>query len=323
MLCSRASCCSARIMRDQAAPRRPVGRPASEAIRVEGPVIEVAVTPNRSDCFGVLGIARELAAAGLGELTSRDFNPVPGVFASPLQITLAFPADDEAACPLFVGRAFRSVTNRPSPPWLQERLAAVGLRPISTLVDITNLVTMDLGRPLHVFDAAKLRGDIVLRFARPGERLLALDGNTYELDPAVTVIADRSGVISLGGIMGGAGTGCTEATTDVVSRSPCSIRARGQRTPAWHRETRAPGSSAASTRPWSCRAWNTPQLILELCGEAARRRGWIAAGAATAVHLSARHSSGWPGSPWSRRSWKAICARSASALRGRASRPGA
>jgi phenylalanyl-tRNA synthetase beta chain len=193
-----------------------VGRPASEAIKVEGPVIEVAVTPNRSDCFGVLGVARELAAVGLGDLRSRDFAPVPGTFESSLQITLEFPAGAQAACPLFVGRVFRGLRNRPSPPWLQERLAAIGLRPISALVDITNFVTMDLGRPLHVFDAAKLRGDLVLRFARPGERLLALDGKTYELDPEVTVIADRSGAISLGGIMGGESTGCTMTTTDVV-----------------------------------------------------------------------------------------------------------
>jgi phenylalanyl-tRNA synthetase beta chain len=194
----------------------PVGQPASDAIKVEGPVIEVAVTPNRSDCFGVLGIARELAAAGLGDLRSRECDPVPPAFESPLQITLEFPAGEEAACPLFVGRVFRDLRNRPSPPWLQERLTAIGLRPISALVDITNFVTMDLNRPLHVFDAAKLRGDLVLRFARPGERLVALDGKTYELDPEVTVIADRSGAISLGGIMGGESTGCTLSTTDVV-----------------------------------------------------------------------------------------------------------
>ena len=112
------------------------------------------MTPNRGDCFGVLGIARELAAAGLGTLRSRDFGPVPGEFDAGLRITLDFPQGAEAACPLFVGRVLRGVRNGPSPAWLQERLSAIGLRPISTLVDITNLVTMDLGRPLHVFDAA-------------------------------------------------------------------------------------------------------------------------------------------------------------------------
>ena len=250
-------------------PDAPVGRPASEAIKVEGPVIEVAVTPNRSDCFGVLGIARELAAAGLGELKPRDFSPVPGTFEAPLQITLEFPEGHEAACPLFVGRVFRGLTNRPSPPWLQERLAAVGLRPISVLVDITNFVTLDLGRPLHVFDAAKLRGDILLRFARPGERLLALDGNTYELDPEVTVIADRSGAISLGGIMGGASTGCTEATTEVVleialfdpKRTAAGGRRLGIESEARTRFER--GVDPAMVLPGMEYA---TRLILELCG---------------------------------------------------------
>jgi phenylalanyl-tRNA synthetase beta chain len=198
------------------APDAPVGRPASEVIRVEGPVIDVAITPNRGDCFGVLGIARELAAAGLGTLKHPDFSPVPGEFDAELEITLDFPPGDEAACPLFVGRLFRGLRNGPSPAWLQERLTAIGLRPISTLVDITNLVTFDLGRPLHVFDAAKVRGDLSLRFARPGEGLAALDGRTYRLEPDMTVIADASGAISLGGIMGGESTGCTAESTEVV-----------------------------------------------------------------------------------------------------------
>jgi phenylalanyl-tRNA synthetase beta chain len=197
-------------------PDAPVGRPAAEVIRVEGPLIEVAVTPNRSDCFGVLGIARELAAAGLGTLRSRDFTPVGSAFEAGLRISLNFPPGDEAACPLFVGRVLRGLRNGPSPAWLQERLTAIGLRPISTLVDITNLVTVDLGRPLHVFDAAKLRGDLSLRLARPGEPLEALDGRTYRLDRDMTVIADASGAISLGGIMGGESTGVTGATTEVV-----------------------------------------------------------------------------------------------------------
>ena len=247
----------------------PVGRPASETIKVEGPVIEVAVTPNRSDCFGVLGIARELAAAGLGELQSRDCSPVPATFESPLQITLDFPPGEGAACPLFVGRMFRGLRNRPSPPWLQERLAAVGLRPISSLVDITNFVTMDLNRPLHVFDAAKLRGDLVLRFARPGERLLALDGKTYELDPEITVIADRSGAISLGGIMGGESTGCTTATTDVVleialfdsRRTAANGRRLGIESDARTRFER--GVDPAMVLPGMEYA---TRLILELCG---------------------------------------------------------
>ncbi|MGH6899909.1 MAG: phenylalanine--tRNA ligase subunit beta [Geminicoccaceae bacterium] len=247
----------------------PVGRPASEAIAVEGPVIEVAVTPNRSDCFGVLGIARELVAAGLGELRSRDFGEVPGAFDPPLRITLDFPEGDAAACPLFVGRVFRGLRNGPSPGWLQERLAAVGLRPISALVDITNFVTLDLGRPLHVFDAEKLCGDIVLRFARPGEHLLALDGKTHQLDPEVTVIADDSGAISLGGIMGGESTGCTEATTEVVleialfdpKRTAINGRRLGIESDARSRFER--GVDPAMVLPgMEC----ATRLILELCG---------------------------------------------------------
>ena len=198
------------------APDAPVGRPVSEVIHIEGPVIEVGLTPNRGDCFGVNGIARELAAAGLGTLLPRDCSKVDGTFDASLDITLDFPAGDEAACPMFVGRVFRGVRNGPSPAWLQDRLISIGLRPISALVDITNLVTFDLGRPLHVFDAAKVQGNLSLRFARDGEQLLALDGKTYPLDPDMTVIADDSGAISLGGIMGGETTGCTEDTVDVV-----------------------------------------------------------------------------------------------------------
>jgi phenylalanyl-tRNA synthetase beta chain len=194
-----------------------VGRPVSEVIAVEGPVIDIDLTPNRGDCFSVLGVARELAAGGLGRLKSRETSPVAPAFQTDLKITLDFPEGEAAACPVFVGRHFRGVRNGPSPAWLQERLTAIGLRPISALVDITNLVTFDLGRPLHVFDAAKLDGrELSIRFAMEGEELLALDGKTYPLDPEMAVIADGSGAVSLGGIMGGETTGCTEATTEVV-----------------------------------------------------------------------------------------------------------
>ena len=251
------------------APDAPVGRPASEVIRIEGPVIDVAVTPNRGDCFGVLGIARELAAAGLGNLKPRDFSPVAREFDAELEITLDFPAGDEAACPLFVGRVFRGVRNGPSPAWLQARLAAIGLRPISTLVDITNLVTFDLGRPLHVFDAGKLRGNLSLRFARPGETLAALDGRAYRLEPDMTVIADASGAISLGGIMGGESTGCTAETTEVVIeaalfdplRTALTGRRLGIESDARARFERGvdPGMVLPGTE-------YATRLILELCG---------------------------------------------------------
>ena len=195
----------------------PVGRPATDVLSIEGPVIDIDITPNRSDCFGIVGVARELAAAGLGTLKSRDFSPVPPAFETDLAVTFDLPEGREPACPLFVARVFRGVKNGPSPAWLQARLKAIGLRPISALVDITNYVTFDLGRPLHVFDKNKLDGDaLTLRFSKTGERLEALDGKTYDLDDEVTVIADAAGPVALGGIMGGEPTGCTEETTDVV-----------------------------------------------------------------------------------------------------------
>ena len=195
----------------------PVGRPVTEVLTVEGPVIDIDITPNRSDCFGIGGVARELAAGGIGELKSRDFAPVPPAFESILDISFDLPEGRAAACPLFVAREFKGVKNGPSPAWLQARLKAIGLRPISALVDITNYVTFDLGRPLHVFDKNKLAGNaLTLRFSKSGERLEALDGKTYELDDEMTVIADGRGPVALGGIMGGEPTGCTEETTDVV-----------------------------------------------------------------------------------------------------------
>jgi phenylalanyl-tRNA synthetase beta chain len=181
------------------------------------PVIDISLTPDRADCAGVRGIARDLAAAGLGRLKPIGDRtaPVPGRFPSPIRVHLDFPADAAEACPMFAGRLIRGVRNGPSPEWLQRRLTAIGLRPISALVDVTNLLTFDVGRPLHVFDAGTVAGDLTVRLGRPGERLLALNGKEYELDEAVTVIADGDGVVSLGGIVGGESTGCTEATTDV------------------------------------------------------------------------------------------------------------
>ncbi len=247
----------------------PVGRPASEVLRSEGPVIEVNVTPNRGDCLGVNGIARELAAGGIGQLKSRNLAPLPAQFDSPLRVTLDFPEAEAGACPIFVARHFRGLLNGPSPAWLQERLTAIGLRPISALVDITNLITYDLCRPLHVFDAAKLQGDLVLRFAEDGERMAALDGKTYELTAAMTVIADGSGPVSLGGIMGGSSTGCTPETTEMVleialfdpARTAATGRQLGIDSDARHRFERGldpkmvvPGAEYAT------------RLILELCG---------------------------------------------------------
>jgi phenylalanyl-tRNA synthetase beta chain len=246
-----------------------VGAPAAKALGIEGPVIDIAVTPDRADCLSVRGIARDLAAGGIGKLKPLAVEPVPPVGAPGPSIRLDFTPETASACPLFVGRLIRGVKNGPSPAWMQERLKAIGLRPISALVDITNYVTFDLGRPLHVFDAGKLRGDIVLRLARPGETLAALDGKTYALAPSMTVIADASGPVSLGGIMGGEPTGASAETTDVLLevalfdpiRTGATGRAFGIESDARTRFERGldPGFVHAGTEI-------ATRLILSLCG---------------------------------------------------------
>ncbi|MEI4487965.1 phenylalanine--tRNA ligase subunit beta [Frigidibacter sp. MR17.14] len=178
------------------------------------PMIYIKITPNRPDALGVRGIARDLAARGLGVLKPLKVEPVAGTFPCPVPVTLA-PEVSEKACPHFLGRVIRGVKNGPSPDWLQQRLTAIGLRPISVLVDITNLFTFDLNRPLHVFDAGKVAGGLTVRSAREGESLLALDGKTYALKPGMTVIAAGEKVESLGGVMGGEETGCSDETTEV------------------------------------------------------------------------------------------------------------
>ena len=207
----------------------PVGASYAELLGLDDPVIDIKVTPNRADCLGVRGIARDLAASGLGDLKPLDTTPVAGRFRSPIAVHI----EDRTACPLFLGRHIRGVSNGPSPAWLRRRLEAIGLRPISALVDITNFLTFDLNRPLHVFDAGKLEGDLTVRFARPGETLLALNGREYALDREMTVIADRAGVQSLGGVIGGEATGCTEATTEVFIEAalfdPVRTAATGRR----------------------------------------------------------------------------------------------
>src|SRR5438132_6177446 len=190
----------------------PLGVPYASYAGLGDTVLDIKVTPNRADCLGVRGIARDLAASGLGQMTPLDTTPVPGSFRSPIGIHI----EDHAACPLFLGRHLRGLHNGPSPDWLRGRIEAIGLRPISALVDITNFLTFDLNRPLHVFDAGRVKGDLVVRFARPGEALLALNGQEYALDAEMTAIADRAGVQSLGGVIGGEATGCTEATTEVL-----------------------------------------------------------------------------------------------------------
>jgi phenylalanyl-tRNA synthetase beta chain len=190
----------------------PVGANYAAWAGLDDPVLDVAVLPNRPDAMGVHGIARDLAAVGLGTLKEPEIPAIDGSFPCPIEIR----TDDPEGCPAFYGRVIRGVANGPSPNWLQQRLKAVGLRPISALVDMTNFITLSYGRPLHVYDLAKLQGPLVARKARDGEEMEALNGRTYRLDATMTVIADANGVHDIGGIMGGEHSGVTEATADVV-----------------------------------------------------------------------------------------------------------
>jgi phenylalanyl-tRNA synthetase beta chain len=200
-------------------PTAKIGSPAAAALGLDDAVIDVAITPNRPDCLGVRGIARDLAAAGAGKLKKDAVKPVKGSFANPIPIALEFGKESADACPVFAGRLVRGVKNGPSPDWLQRRLKAIGLRPINALVDITNYISYDRGRPLHVYDADKLKGAIRARLGRKGETFLALDGKTYEVDGDMCVIADDANVLGLGGVIGGTDTGVTEATTNVFIES--------------------------------------------------------------------------------------------------------
>ncbi|HBZ45251.1 MAG TPA: phenylalanine--tRNA ligase subunit beta [Maritimibacter sp.] len=185
---------------------------ANDPAKVD-PVIEIAITPNRPDALGVRGVARDLAARGLGTLKPAPEAQVEGQFDSPITVTIE--DDTRELAPLFMGRFIKGVKNGPSPQWLQDRLKAIGLRPISALVDITNFFTFDQNRPLHVFDADKVKGNLRVHQAKGGETLLALDEKEYTFEPGMVVISDDDSVESIAGIMGGEHTGCTEETTNV------------------------------------------------------------------------------------------------------------
>ncbi|MBZ0215720.1 MAG: phenylalanine--tRNA ligase subunit beta, partial [Fimbriimonadaceae bacterium] len=195
-----------------------VGKPFAEVMGLDDPMIEIAITPNRPDCLGVYGIARDLAAAGVGKLKDKPIVPVSGEYEMPIKVLLDL-GEEAHLCPAFAVRHVRGLKNGSSPAWLQQRLRAIGLRPINALVDITNYVTYDRGRPLHVFDANKVAGNLVVRDAHAGEKILALDGREYMMSPGMVVIADDDGPESIGGIMGGEHTGCDENTTDVLIES--------------------------------------------------------------------------------------------------------
>ncbi len=196
----------------------PVGTSFAAWARLDDPVIDINLTPNRPDATSIYGIARDLAASGLGRLKDGSVAPVAGTGACPVKVTLDF-GDTPKLCHGFALRLVKGVSNGASPKWLQQRLIAIGLRPINALVDVTNYITFDRGRPLHVFDTSKVKGNLVVRRASAGEKVLALDGREYELTPEMCVIADENGVESIAGIMGGEHSGCDETTTDVLIES--------------------------------------------------------------------------------------------------------
>lgn len=247
----------------------PVGAVYAQWAGLDDPIIEINLTPNRPDAAGVYGIARDLAAAGLGVLKNKDILPVEGKFPSPVGVTLDFAQADKHLAPFFGLRLVRGVKNGPSPDWLQARLREIGLRPINALVDITNFLTFDRARPLHVFDAKKVKGDLVVRRAKKGETLLALDGRAYELDEGMVVICDDNGPESLAGVMGGEASGCDESTTDVLIETalwdPMNIAHTGRKlgivTDARYRFER--GVDPAFALPGIELA---TQLVLDFCG---------------------------------------------------------
>jgi phenylalanyl-tRNA synthetase beta chain len=249
----------------------PVGTPYAGWAGLDDPVIEINLTPNRPDAMGVAGIARDLAAAGLGTVTTPAVPAIEGGAPCPVPVRIEMAEADTELVSAFALRQVSGVENGPSPTWLQAKLRAIGLRPINTLVDITNFLAFDRARPLHVFDAAKVSGALVIRRARPGESLAALDGKTYALDEGVVVIADDTGPISIAGVMGGEATGCDESTTDVLIESalwhPGNIARTGRKlgivSDARYRFER--GIDPAFCLPgldWATR------LVLDLCGGA-------------------------------------------------------
>ncbi len=247
----------------------PVGAGYADWAGLADPVIEIAVTPNRADALGIHGIARDLAAAGIGDLKNVNVKPIKGAYPCPVSVRLDFNEFDKHLCPAFALRLIRGVKNGPSPDWVQSRLKAIGLRPINALVDVTNFMTFAMNRPLHVFDAAKVHGNLVVRRARSGESMVALDGKSYVFTDDHVVICDDQGVESLAGVMGGQASGCDESTVDVLVESalwdPLTTartgRALGINSDARYRFER--GIDPAFCLPGLDLA---TQMIMDLCG---------------------------------------------------------
>ncbi|MCO6187386.1 phenylalanine--tRNA ligase subunit beta [Rhizobium sp. L1K21] len=247
----------------------PIGTSFAAYAGLNDPVIEINLTPNRPDCAGVYGIARDLAASGLGTLKTAAAPSFKEDGKTTPTVTLDFAEEDKYLCPGFALRLVKGVKNGASPVWMQKRLNAIGLRPINALVDMTNYLTFDQGRPLHVFDAAKVKGNLVVRRAKDGETVLALDEREYKLNPSNVVIADDNGVESIGGIMGGEHSGCDENTVDVLIESALwdlmniakSGRSHGIITDARYRFER--GVDPEYMVPGLNRA---TELVLDMCG---------------------------------------------------------
>ena len=246
----------------------PIGTPYANYAGLDDPMIEIGITPNRPDALGVAGIARDLEAAGIGKVKTPAIDAVKGQYPCPVDVKLDF-AEGESLCPAFGLRLVKNITNGQSPKSMQQRLIAIGQRPISALVDITNYMTFDRGRPLHVFDADKVAGNLTVRRGRDGEEVLALDEKTYKLGPDNCVIADENGVESIAGIMGGEQSGCDENTKNVLIESalwdPMNIartgRDQGIITDARYRFER--GVDPAFMRPGLELA---TKLVLDICG---------------------------------------------------------
>jgi phenylalanyl-tRNA synthetase beta chain len=247
----------------------PVGQRYAVYAGLDDPVLDIDVTPNRGDCLAVRGIARDLAATGMGTLKMQSLQSIQASFPSPINVAIDLPAEWASACRHFTGRVIRGVKNRPSPEWLQKKLNAVGLRSISALVDITNLMAYDWARPMHVFDADKIQGDLVVRLARKGEKLKALDDKEYTLDETMTVVADATGPLSIAGIMGGADSGCSDETTNVFLESAYFGRintAQTGRKLSIHSDSRARFERGVDPALVVLGLERATQLILDLCG---------------------------------------------------------
>lgn len=245
----------------------PIGAEFVSYAGLDDPMIEIGLTPDRSDCAGIRGIARDLAAAGLGTLIDEKIETVKGTFQSPIQVKIA--DDAKGAVQLFAGRVIKGVKNGESPEWLKRDLESIGVKPISVLVDITNYMTFDAARPMHVFDAAKIKGDLILKSAQKGEAFKALNDKEYELKGGEIGIYDDSGFQSLAGIIGGANTGCSFDTVDVFLEcalfepSAIAYAARGLAIESDARYRFERGVDPASVEPYMEKA---TQMILDLCG---------------------------------------------------------